>query len=230
MAAIYFKRAAGFLLVCVLAGLLGPMAYGAQKSASKAVFLVARRQILDPFFRQSVVMMLPTTDNPLIVGLIINKPTRMTLGKLFPESPALKDRTEPAYFGGPVGVRVPSVVFHSRTAPERALRLYGNVYLTFDPDLITTAFQNSQQASSPRLFLGRAQWAPAQLQNEIRVGSWYRIEAEGDLIFTSDPERLWRTLHDRAAPSKYIKYRLPASPAPGSPAAENCVYRLDDRL
>ncbi len=214
----YLKPGAGLLLACIILGFLAPPARGAQNDASNAVFLVARRQIHDPFFEHSVVMMLPTTRSPLVVGLIINKPTRLTLGKLFPESPALKNRTEPAYFGGPVDVRVPSVVFHSVTAPERALRLYGNVYLTFDPDLITTLLKNSQEASTPRLFLGRAQWAPAQLQNEMRQGAWYRVRAEGNLIFSSNPQRLWRTLHDRAAPSKYIQYRIPAGPPRGNSA------------
>ena len=143
-------------------------------------------------------MMLPTKNSPLIVGLIINKPTRVTLGKLFPESPAFQNRTEPAYFGGPVDVRVPSVVFRSPTVPKEALQLYGNVYLTFDSDLIDTLFQNAQPASIPHLFLGRAQWAPAQLENEVQRGSWYRVRAEGDLIFSSNPQGLWRTLHDRA--------------------------------
>lgn len=225
MAAIYLRRAAGALFACILLGLLGPLAHGAQNSGNEAVFLVARNQIQDPFFEHSVVMMLPTTKAPLIVGLIINKPTRVTLSKLFPDSPALKSRTEPAYFGGPVDVRVPSVVFHSPEAHEQALRLYGNVYLTFDPDLITTVFQNAQGASIPRLFLGRAQWAPAQLQNEMRQGSWYRVHASGNLIFSSNPQQLWRRLHTRAAPSKYIQYRLPVPAAPGRRAGQT-----DNRL
>jgi len=45
--------------------------------------------------------MVPTTGEPLIVGLVVNKPTRLPLVKIFPESPALKDRTENAYMGGP---------------------------------------------------------------------------------------------------------------------------------
>ena len=173
--------------------------------------LVARTGVNDPYFHQSVVLMLPETQSQLVVGLIINKPTRFTVGKLFPDSPELKSRTEAAYFGGPVSVRTPSVVFRSSTEPDNALKLYGNVYLTFDSNLITKAFQGSQSEVRTRLFLGRAQWAPGQLQNEIRQGGWYRIQADGDLVFSSHPENLWTTLHSRAAPSKYIRYKLPRS-------------------
>jgi putative transcriptional regulator len=212
-------RSAVLFLVSILLGLPLPSACRAQNKQDKAEFLVARRQIQDPFFEHSVVFMLPAPKTPLIVGLIINKPTHVTLGKLFPNTPEFKNRTEPAYFGGPVDVRIPSVVFRSPTAPEHAVQLYGNVYLTFDYDLISSVFQNSQQAAEPRMFLGRAQWAPDQLQNEIRQGSWYRVQADGDLIFSSQPNGLWRTLHDRAAPSKYIRYRLPSGGP--LPAARN---------
>ena len=210
MAASYLRRTAGLLMICILMGPLAAQARGAQNNGSQAVFLVARSEIHDPFFGQSVVLMVPIAKSPLVVGLIVNKPTRMTLGKLFPDSPVLQNRTEPAYFGGPVDVGVPSVVFHSSNPPEHALQIYGNVYLTFDSDLINTLFQNAQPASLPHLFLGRSQWAPAQLENEVKRGSWYRVRAQGDLIFSSNLQGLWRRLHDQAAPSKYIRYRLPA--------------------
>jgi putative transcriptional regulator len=208
------KCALRFLLTCVLAGFLTPSLFGAQgKNSQQVEILIARNQVNDPYFRHSVVLMLPEKETQLVVGLIINKPTRLTLGRLFPDSPEMKDPMEHAYFGGPVDIRTPSVVFRSQTAPDNAVRLYGNVYLTFDSDLISGAFKSTKPGSGPRLFLGRAQWAPGQLDNEIRQGGWYRIKAEGDLVFSSDPDNLWPTLHARAAPSKYIRHRLP----PGSP-------------
>jgi|YelNatPaOPRAMG01_1025707.scaffolds.fasta_scaffold59651_2 putative transcriptional regulator len=208
------RWAAAFLLACILSGLLGPTARGADESKNKLEFLIARNQVNDPFFRHSVVVILPTTGTVLIVGLIINKPTHMTIGKLFPDSPELKARTDEAFFGGPVDVHTPSIVFESASVPENALKLYGDVYLTFDPDLISRSFQSPSSNFRPRLFLGRAQWAPGQLQNEIRRGGWYRLQAEGDLIFSSKPEDLWPRLHARAAPSKYIQYRLPPGSVP----------------
>jgi putative transcriptional regulator len=209
MPATFLNVAAGLILFCLLAIFPALSSRAAQKGNSQVEFLIARNQVQDPYFRHSVVLMLPERENQLVVGLIINKPTRLTLGRLFPESPEMKDRTEYAYFGGPVRVSVASVVFRSRTAPENALRLYDNVYLSFDSDLIKQAFEERQTRSRVRLFLGRAQWAPGQLQNEIRRGGWYRIRAEGDLVFSPHPDSLWPTLHSRAAPSKYIRYRFP---------------------
>lgn len=204
------------LVTCFLLVLFAPLTRAAPRNNRKVVFLVARSEIQDPFFRHSVVLMLPLTTTPLVVGLIVNKPTRVQLGKLFPESLATGSRSELAYFGGPVEVGVASAVFRASASPAKALRLYGNVYLTFDADLIADYLKKPQLSSKLRLFLGRAQWAPEQLKAEFRQGGWYRIEADGDLVFTSDPNSLWRVLHTQAAPGKYVRYRVPSTLRPGT--------------
>ena len=203
------RRGGSLVLASLMALFIGLPANAAEKNKDQVDLLVARNEVQDPYFHQSVVLMLPETQTQLVVGLIINKSTRLTIGKLFPDTPELQGRTEPAYFGGPVDIRTPSIVFQSSAAPQNAIKLFGKVYLTFDSDLITKAFQAPQPDSRTRLFLGRAQWAPGQLQNEIQRGSWYRIQADGDLVFSSHPENLWTTLHSRAAPSKYIRFDFP---------------------
>jgi putative transcriptional regulator len=220
ISSIFLRGAAGLLLVCLISAFFEPPGCAAQKAKTQVDLLIARNQVQDPYFHHSVVLMLPEAETQLVVGLIINKPTHLTLRRLFPDSPEMKGRTEAAYFGGPVDVRTPSIVFRSSTEPDDAVRLYGNVYLTFDSDLITKAFQERQTSSRMRLFLGRAQWAPGQLQNEIRQGGWYRIQAEGDLVFSPHPDNLWPTLHSRAVPSKYIRYEAPSharKPSPPDP-------------
>lgn len=209
-ASVEFTCAAGLLLACLLALSFAPPAHAAENKKGEIEILVAREQVDDPFFGHSVVIMLPETESQMVVGLIINKPTRLTLGKLFPDSPQLKSRTDRAYFGGPVDVSTPSVAFRSEKEPDNAVRLYGDVYLTFDSDQISSALQSTKPGGGPRVFLGRAQWAPGQLDNEIRMGGWYRIKAEGEMLFSPDPDKLWPKLRARAAPSKYIRYRLPS--------------------
>jgi len=199
---------AGLLLICLL--FLAPPARAAQNEKGQIEILIAREQVDDPFFQHSVVVMLPETESQMVVGLIINKPTRLTLGKLFPDSPQLKSRTDRAYFGGPVDVSTPSMAFRSEKEPDNTVRLYGDVYLTFDSDQISSTLQSPKPGAGPRLFLGRAQWAPGQLDNEIRMGGWYRIKVEGNVVFSPDPDKLWPRLHARAAPSKYIRYQPPS--------------------
>jgi putative transcriptional regulator len=197
----------------LLLGLLwgtGNHAYRAQeKLKEKPLFLVARPTIEDPFFEKSVVLMVPLTEEQVIVGIVVNKPTRLPLSQLFPNNAALKNRSENAYMGGPVDMSVPALIFHSAKSPKQAIPIYNDVYLTFDGKLIMKQLEDPKPAGDMRVFLGRAQWAPAQLDGEALEGSWYSLRVEGDVIFDHDSEHLWKRLHDRARPPQNVKFRLP---------------------
>lgn len=193
--------------VAVLAGVAATPARAQQKAKTKLLFLVARVEIADPMFEHSVVLMLPSQDGPLIVGLIVNKPTRLSLLKIFPESPALKNHAGNAYIGGPVDMETPALAFHASKPPKKAMPLYDDVYLTFDEELISALMSDPKQSGEVRLFLGRAQWAPEQLRGEDLEGSWYGLRAEGDLIFDPDSEHLWNRLHTRARPPFSVENR-----------------------
>src|SRR5882672_2723949 len=66
-----------------------------------AVFLVAKPELQDPTFAQSVVLVIfPKDGGPL--GVILNHPTRLTLKEAFPEDQQLKSRSDTLYMGGPV--------------------------------------------------------------------------------------------------------------------------------
>ncbi len=204
------RLAAGALVICAALVLIGTNLRGLQKQEDKTVYLVARRGLSDPFFARSAVLMLPSGDLPLVVGLIVNRPTVIPLRQVFPQNPALKSKSETAYFGGPVDVHDSSVVFRTSQPPKGAIRLVGDVYLSFDARLIDTLLADPQGTQDVRVFLGRSQWAPEQLQNEIQQGAWYSVEAESKLIFGADPQQVWHTLLNRAQPPNLVEYRLPA--------------------
>jgi len=167
----------------------------------KAILLVARPGLGDPFFKESVVLMFPPSvkiEDDLIVGLIVNKPTHVTLGDVFPEEKALKDRTDTTYFGGPVEPRVPGVVFRSSKADKPAVQLFEDVYVSFDLDDMKGRLKGQEKTPDLRLFVGRAQWAPAQLQNEMNLGAWYGLPVDASLVFNTNPQYLWHKLYDRA--------------------------------
>jgi putative transcriptional regulator len=174
----------------------------------KTLFLVARPELGDPIFKESVVLMFPSSvvaGQGLVVGLIVNKPARVALSEIFPNDNALKDRSETAYFGGPVDPRAPGVVFRSSTAAKEAALLFGDVYVSFDPDFIKELLKKPERTPDLRLFVGRSQWIPAQLQNEIAKRAWYSVRAETNLIFSASPQSLWRKLFERAEPLNVAK-------------------------
>jgi len=175
-----------------------------QDSEGKTLFLVARPELRDPIFKESVVLRLPSSagvGDGLVVGLILNKPARIALSDIFPDDRALENRSETVYFGGPVDPRAPGVVFRSNKPVEQAVLLFGDIYVSFDPDLIRELLKEQKKTPDLRLFVGRSQWAPAQLQNEMVMRAWLSVRAETSLIFSASPQYLWRKLFDRAEPA-----------------------------
>ena len=215
-------RSSTAFAACLLLLLSKPPVHAGQdkpnegETENKAVFLVARPGLGDPMFKESVVLMFPfsaATTEGLIVGLIVNKPGRVALSEVFPDDEALRNRSDTAYFGGPVFPRVPGVVFRSSKAAKQGSLLFGDLYVSFDPDFVKALLKEPGKMPDMRLFVGRSQWAPGQLQNEVIVGAWDTLRAETSLIFKANPEYLWHKLHERTEPT-------PSVSAPNVPFAQ----------
>jgi putative transcriptional regulator len=172
-----------------------------EQKSERGTFLVARRELNDPFFRSSVVLMLPIMDVGHIAGVIVNKPTHVLLRDIFPDSKSLAKQDTAAYFGGPVDMDQRSAIFRSKTPPKNATAVFGDVYVTFDSDAIASL---AEQAPTVRIFLGRSLWAPKQLQNEVAEGAWYSTDDDAGLIFSSHPDAVWRTLLKRLEPRPLV--------------------------
>lgn len=182
--------------------------------------LVASRNLPDPFFQKSVILMLPFKEDQLLVGLIINKPSKIKVRDLFPNSPELQKLETMAYFGGPVDaeVAVRSAIFRSKTPPSKATLVFGDVYVSFDPDAIVALARDPQQAATLRIFVGRAQWDPDQFEGEVALGAWHSLRGGADSIFTTLPEMLWPRLIEQAEPKSLVR-SVPGLLVPAAPRA-----------
>ncbi len=194
----YLCRVAGILILS--AGLVAVLttALRAQSADAKPFFLVATRDLPDPLFQQSVILMLPPGRIPLVAGIIINKPTTIAVRKLFPDSPSLKNQSGTAYFGGPVDPTEPALILRAPGGLGKATRLFDDIYVSADPKSISEFLKDPHPARDLRLFLGRAQWSHDQLRSEILEGSWYVMPAKAEMVFSPDPAHVWRKLVEHA--------------------------------
>lgn len=188
---------------------LGALGGAAREATDKALYLVARPELRNPFFQESVVLMLPLHDlEPrLIVGLIVNKPGRIPLGQAFPGERSLRDRADTVFFGGPIDVETPLAVFRAAKPSKKAIHLYENVYISFDRDFIVGMLKKPKPGDEMRVFVGRAQWAPDQLQDEVSRGAWYSERAESSWIFSPTSQDVWHLLLQRAEPGPIADLR-----------------------
>jgi putative transcriptional regulator len=184
-------------VVCV--ALRALMAAPDARAANPApIFLVATQSLSDPLFRESVILMLPPEVDPIVAGVIINKPTTIAVRKLFPRSNPLKRPAAIAYFGGPVDLDAPSVLMRAAEPSAKASRLFDDIYMGTDPDSIAALLRDPARPADLRVFLGRAQWSREQLHGEMLQRSWYIVPAKAEMVFSADPDSVWRALVQRA--------------------------------
>src|SRR5260221_4002333 len=72
----------------------------------EAMVLIAHPAFRDLEYRQTVLLAAPA-PNGGHVGVILNRPTRRSLGSLFPEHEPSKKVLDPVYYGGPFSRRAP---------------------------------------------------------------------------------------------------------------------------
>jgi putative transcriptional regulator len=179
-------------LLCALLAAAMP-ASRARADDPKPYFLVASPEMGDPVFRNSVIMMVPSIQAPLVAGVIINEPIGSSAHEVFPHFPALKDDPASAYFGGPVDNGQPTLAVRTLHPPEKTAQVVDDVYVTTDADTIAHILTAGARPAV-RIFLGRAQWLPEQLHAEIMEGAWYVVPADAEQVFSADPTHLWHKL------------------------------------
>lgn len=169
----------------------------APEGAASGIFLVARRDMPDPRFRDTVVLVTyPRQGGPF--GVIINRPLNMKLSEAFPQYESLKGKQDVLHFGGPVARE--GLVFLVRTGkpPPRAVRVLQDVWFTMDVEWVDELLSRADPTQGLRVYAGYTGWAQGQLQNEIARGGWHVVQADAATIFDKDPARIWPELIQRA--------------------------------
>lgn len=160
------------------------------KKPLTAILLVARAELSDSDFADSIVLVMNNLG-PGPAGVIINKPTRVTVAHLFPDNKRLAPLHDKVYFGGPVDFGSVWFLFRAATAPEHAIEACDGVYLSANRDLLLRLLGRDQPMDGLRIFLGHAGWGPGQLEAEIAHGDWTLEHAASDAIFGGKSEHRW---------------------------------------
>ena len=164
----------------------------AQAQEEEAIFLIAHPMFRDLDYRQTVLLAAPA-PNGGHVGVIINRPTRRTLGSLFPEHEPSKKVVDPVYYGGPFsrGALV-ALVKTDSTPGAGSVQLMKNLFLAFRANTIDQVIERSPNEA--RYFVGYVGWRPGELRSEIDKGLWSVINADPEVAFRKDTEGLWEEL------------------------------------
>lgn len=192
------SRLRRFCLVVLACALPALAALPAARAADlgEPVILVAKPE-LGEFYRGTVLFARPIA-NGQHVGFIVNRPTPMTLSKLFPEHAPSRKVVDPVFLGGPVYTNMIFAVVHGSTSPGgRSVPLLDDMFLATDVETVDRIIE--QDAQHARFIAGLVAWQPGELQHEVTSGFWYVLEADPDLVFRKSTDGLWEELVRRSA-------------------------------
>ena len=154
------------------------------------ILLVAKSQLHDPSFQDSVVLVM-NNIGPAPAGIIINRPTSIAVARLFPDLEGLAQVDDKVYFGGPVEIATLSFLVRADAAPEHAIEVVHGVYISTNRELLRKLLGRDKPMQGLRIFAGYSGWAPGQLEAEIARGDWTLAPAEASAIFDGKSERPW---------------------------------------
>jgi len=169
-------------------------------------FLVAAERVRGSVFRQSVVFLV-SYGGAGAIGLIVNHPTDITLREVVQGA---VDGAGRMYIGGPVERASVMVLLRAKSAPERAVRVTGDIFVTVDPAILLDHTGKPGAGGDVRVYAGYAGWEAGQLEAELERGDWIVVsEALEPVIFADAPDELWKKLHLR---HHRLRAQAPAAP------------------
>lgn len=184
-----------------------PPVVAAEKTRS--MLLIAAERMVDPRFRQSVLLVTRHGRSTETVGVIVNRATDVSLDRLFPDlKTALQHRL---HYGGPVAPGRIVFLVRSETTPAESIAMAEHLFLSSDGNSLKQLVAASTPATRLRVFAGFASWAPNQLEGEIDRGDWHLLPVDPDVLFSSPLDEMWPKLWRRAT---RVMVRAP-SVAPG---------------
>lgn len=158
---------------------------------TKAVVLVAKPELNDPIYGETVLIVMPLNGDRH-VGFIVNRPTEISLGKLFPSASAAQKVVDPVYLGGPMATQVLFALVQRSDSPSNtALELMPGLYAA--ADVATVDGITRFESDHARFVAGFVAWTRGELRDEIALGAWYVLEASPTLALRK-PDGLWEEL------------------------------------
>jgi len=182
-----------FLTLVAFATLIGS-SVRAEAPLGVGRVLIADKDLHDPHFEHTVILLISYDEDEGAGGLILTRPTDTPVSKALHDINEAKDNTDPVYEGGPVATRSVLAVLRSKTDLEDGDRVLPEVYTVGNNRLLRKALKDKMEV---RVFAGYAGWGPGQLEDEVDEGAWHVERASADMIFDENPENLWHRLTRR---------------------------------
>lgn len=158
---------------------------------AKGTLLVASAHIVDPRFRESIIL-ITDHDRNGSAGLIVNHPTHVAVTHALAGIKELRDLDDDRlYVGGPVAFDEVFILMRSDT-PRPVDHVFANIYFGRGLEALRRLAPHVKSDGALRVYLGYVVWAGGQLEEEIAGGNWIVAPPDGEVIFNTSPQILWQ--------------------------------------
>jgi putative transcriptional regulator len=195
MGALLRAAAAAAAVACGFAG--APLA---AQTIGNGTLLVASPQVADVNFAHAVVLVLQHDDEGTI-GVVLNRPTNLVPATVFPELAAnFGGYAGHLFRGGPIAPsRLLYLVRGLAAATVSGPEVLDKVFLSIDDTSLPDMVRLADGTDDLRLYAGHVAWVAGQLQAEIGGGGWQILAGTAEIVFDTDPGRLWTELEGRGS-------------------------------
>jgi putative transcriptional regulator len=147
------------------------------------------------FYARTVLVVAPFGANQHY-GFIVNRPTAVRLGDVFPGHAPSQQVLDPVFLGGPVYTRLIFALVQAEASPGRgSLRMMSGLYAVFNGRAVDRNIEASPARA--RFVTGFVVWRSGELAREIAGRMWYVLGPDAALV-TSEPRGMWQRLVLRA--------------------------------
>ena len=171
--------------------------------------LLASPTLRDPNFARTVVLIGVHSEEGAM-GIVLNRPSALTVGEAVPQLEATLDEQEPVYIGGPVQPNSIVLLAEFLDPSPAGLLVLGRIGFPA-PD--TDMEELTRATARGRVFAGYAGWSEGQLDAELDQGDWIVQPAQPQDVFCEEPEGLWSEVLTRKGGSYALIARMPTDPS-----------------
>jgi putative transcriptional regulator len=192
-------RNTGFTALFALLLASSPL-YGAG-ALSESLVLVAKPELRDPVYGRTVLVVTPFGMDQHL-GFIVNRPTRVMLGKMFPQHAPSQKVLDPVFLGGPMESGAMFALVARADCPGGGcIEMMPGLFAAFDRGTVDRIIEANPD--DVRFVAGLVVWRPGELNYEIEQGAWYVLRSDATLA-VREPEGLWEELVLRAQRARHL--------------------------
>ena len=166
--------------------------------------LIAPPAVKTSFWHKTVVMVTENHEQGS-VGLVLNKPSNLTIRDFGEQLGLHLNIPGNVYVGGPVNSKSLSLLHSPDWVSKNTMQVNNKFLLSSDEDVLPR-LADGDCPRYWRLFLGLCGWAPSQLISEIKgippwkhENSWCLTNSNFDLVFELDGNDQWCKALDQSA-------------------------------